>query len=84
MSQLKLGQTIQHNAKNCLVVRVIEHSTTLFEGDEGAFILDESYVQLKGEDGSVEFIPLVEEKKPFTKEEGCKIKGLEPVSWGKS
>jgi hypothetical protein len=80
--QLILGEVIKHENKPWRVVRIIEKSRTLFEPEQGEgapFILEESYVELKGPEGDINFIVLAEEKQPYTGP-SCPILGLSPVT----
>lgn len=84
MSQYELGKTITVLEKPYLVVRLIEKSSTLFEDPKGdCFIITESYAQLRGPDGEVEFVVFYEQQQPCEKPAG-QIPGLEPVIWRKS
>jgi len=78
--QLTLGNTITHKGRQYRVVRVIDHSQTLFEEEDGkTFVEDTSYLELKGEDGDVDFIFLVQAVKPYEGPSSV-IKGLAPFN----
>lgn len=80
--QLELGKVTTYKEREWLVVRVVERSSTLFElPKEGVFVIEESFVQLKDRDGNVEFIILLEERKPFEKQ--SQIPALEVEPWRK-
>lgn len=81
MSDYAIGTTVKHKEEDYRVVRIIGASTSLFEDDKGAYIQVESYVELKGTDGSIDFVTLEMERKPY---EGgpSMIKGLSPINWG--
>lgn len=84
-SPVELGSLLQHNGRECLVVRIVE-SSTLFEDPETGkcSIVEEQYAELRTADGQVEFMPpvkcLVHE---FTKPETVKIKGVNSNVWRK-
>jgi len=78
MLNAKLGDVIEHNAQPFRIVRIIMNSTTLYEPEVGeTYVVEESYLELKGADGAVEFISLREEEKPFTGPSSL-IRALEP------
>jgi hypothetical protein len=76
-----LGQEIERDDKKFLVVRIIEKSLVLFEEPSGVmYTLEESYVELRGAQGEVEFVVLFENMQPFTNKKST-IKGLDPLTW---
>jgi hypothetical protein len=78
-----IGSIVPHKNEAWRVVRIITKSETLFEPEDGrepAYVAVESYVELKGADGMIDFVVLSQEKKKY--EGGASIiKGLEPVLW---
>ncbi len=61
---------------------MVERSRTLVEPEDGAtpYVQVESYLQLKLADGTIDFIPLFQDKEPYEGLQG-RIKGLEPIQW---
>lgn len=53
---------------------------TLFEDDKEAFIIHESYMQLKGPNGEIDFIVHQSEKLPYSGDPSP-IKALSPLPW---
>ena len=80
MSEYQIGSTLQQKDKTWRIVRVVTHDTTLFEDEQGAYLITESYLQLKAEDGSIDHIVLESDKLKYDGAP-CRIKGLDPISW---
>ena len=81
MPEYPLGAIVTHKDEQYRVVRIIGQSTSLFESETGAYVQIESYVELKGSDGSIDFVSLEMVRVPY--EGGASvIKGLEPINWG--
>jgi hypothetical protein len=81
MSDYPIGGTIEHKNEQYRVVRIIGQSVSLFEDEKGTYLQTESYVELKGADGSIDFVSLTLERTPY--EGGSSIiKGLEPINFG--
>ena len=60
MSELKiaaeLGATLEYAGRPMRIVRIINHSLSLFQNDEGeATTVDESYLELRDAEGKIEF-----------------------------
>jgi hypothetical protein len=81
MSEYPIGVTIEHNGEQFRVVRIISNSITLFEDEKGCYLQTESYVELKGADGMIDFITLTRERTPYEGSPSI-IKGLEPINFG--
>lgn len=78
---IEIGQELQHNNQLGRVVRIIDRSITLFEEETGEqYLLDESYAELKLENGDVDFIILRTEKQTYSGP-SSQIKGLAPIPW---
>lgn len=76
-----LGQEIEWQGGKWLVVRLIQKSLALFEENDGSlFTVDESYAEIKGPHGELDFITLLEEIQPFTNKKST-IRALDPVAW---
>jgi len=72
-----------HNDKPFLVVGLID-SASLFETDEGGWErYEEKYAQIKGVDGSIEFITLTENTTQFSEKKSI-IKALPRQPWRKN
>lgn len=80
MSNYPIGSNVKHKEELWRVVRIIGQSTSLFEDETGAYVQIESYVELKGLDGSIDFISLEMERAPYAGSPSI-IKGLEPINW---
>ena len=80
MSEYQIGSTLVQKDKTWRIVRVIIRDTTLFEDDTGAYLVTESYLQLKSASGEIDHIVLESDK---IKYDGapCEIKGLDPITW---
>lgn len=76
-----LGETIVVGDVQYRVVRVVNKSLTLFQGAEGVYIIEESYLELKGSDGGIDFIELDRKKLAYTGPSST-IKALEPIQKG--
>lgn len=76
---IELGNHIQHKNRTWRVVRIIHNSETLFEPVLAeAYILSESYAELKAIDGDIDHISISFNKIPYS---GIKsnIRALEPI-----
>jgi hypothetical protein len=83
MSEYPIGVVVVHKDEQYRVVRIIGQSTSLFEDDKQVYLQIESYVELKGADGSIDFVTLEMERKAY--EGGPSIiKGLDPINWSGS
>ena len=79
--EMKLGDTVKHKDEPFRVIRIVEKSRTLFETDEGeSYVVEESYVELKGGTGDIEFITLYRTRLSYEGAESL-IKGQGPVLW---
>lgn len=80
-TQVALGAVVTHNGSPWRVVRIIHESLTLFEPEDGdAYIIRESYLELKSGNGGIDFISLFREKIPY-QGNPSQIRGLEPILW---
>ena len=80
-TQIQLGSILDRGNTPQRVVRIIHESLTLYEGEgETPFIIRESYAELKGADGGMDFLTLSREKLPYDGPQSL-IRGLEPISW---
>lgn len=66
MPSYTLGEEVLSGGKRFRVVRIITDSRTLCRNGEHDIEIRESYVQLRGEDGSPDFIVLEEDVFPYT------------------
>ena len=85
MSIPVLGETVQRGDQPYRVVRVIKESVTLYEPDEGTappYIVTESYIELKGADGNIEFEVVASVQTTYVGEPST-IKACTPISWRK-
>lgn len=82
MSDYPIGATVDHKDDKYRVVRIIVKSVSLHE-EEGkeTYLQTESYVELKGADGSIDFVSLTLEREPYVGPPST-IKGLSPINWG--
>ncbi len=80
MATTNLGDTVKVGDIHLRVVRVINKSLTLYEGPKRPYIVEESYLELKGSDGSIEFIQLDKQELPYTGASSV-IKALEPPNF---
>lgn len=84
MSQLeyKLGLEIQLEKEKYRIVRIIERSHSLHAEGDKEMVIDESYIELKGQSGEIEFVTLSSDKKPY---EGPKSTIAAPtaIPWNK-
>jgi hypothetical protein len=77
--QAELGSVIELKGKAYRIVRLVDRSFTLVQRSDGQeVIIEESYIQLKGADNSVEFVQLTKAERAY---EGLPqpIKPLEPI-----
>ncbi len=82
--ELTLGDLIKHKGNPARVVRIVSRSLTLFEPEDGTpYIMEESYVELKGSNGGIDFLMLTEERHTYDGPEHCPIRGLDPISVSK-
>jgi hypothetical protein len=81
MSDYTIGITLEHKGEQFRVVRIITNSITLFEDEKGVYLQIESYIELKGLDGSIDFITLTRERNPYEGPTSI-AKGLEPINLG--
>lgn len=81
MLEYPIGATVEHHKEQWRVVRIIGSSVTLFEDDTQAYLQTESYVELKGADGSIDFVSLTMERTPYEGPTSV-VKGLEPINFG--
>lgn len=81
MSIPVLGETVTRGDQPYRVIRVIKESSTLYEPEEGeSYTLTESYLELKGGDGNIEFEILNSVKTIYVGNPST-IKGCTPVKW---
>lgn len=80
MSEYQIGSELQQGDKTWRVIRIISNDQSLFEDESGAYIILESYLQLKDPDGVIDHIILNSEKLPYTGP-SSKIKALAPIPW---
>jgi hypothetical protein len=59
---------------------VIDKSISLFEDETSCYIVEEAYVELRGQNGETEFVTLIEKESPFTGKTSS-LKGLPTVPW---
>lgn len=78
--KVELGDTIPLKGQNWRVVRIIDHSLTLIEFEGKNFVVDEVYIELKGNDGSIDFIQVDKEQRPYEGQPSV-IRALEPVNY---
>ncbi len=81
--QAKLGDVIQYDGRPFRIVRVIDKSISLFEQPDGiCTVVEESYVELKGSDNSIEFLVINKQTRPY-EGEPQPIKALDPIIYVK-
>lgn len=83
VSEYQIGSTMQYKDREWRIVRVIYSDTTLFEDESGAYLIKESYLQLKSIDGEIDHYVLESEKLSYG-EPSHPIKGLNPIIWRRS
>jgi hypothetical protein len=79
-TSLQLGSEIERDGQTWRVVRLVIQEHSLFEDENGVYIVTETHAQLKGAEGQVDFMVLSSEKFPY---EGpaSTIKALAPIPW---
>lgn len=76
---VELGSQIKYKDNQALVVRKV-HSTSLYQEISGrCYTVDEEYLELQVEDGSIAFISLSCCQEPV--ENKSRIRGLDPQIW---
>lgn len=75
---IQLGETVKYKNMPFRIVRVVK-SISLLETESGVCsILDETYLELKGHNGEIDFLELTSEEKPYVGP-SCPIKALAPL-----
>ena len=82
MTAIELGDTIPFKGQQFRVIRIVDHSLTLYQHENRLSVVDEVYLELKGDDGSIDFLEVSKEERPYTGKLGV-IRGLEPSSFQK-
>jgi hypothetical protein len=83
MTQLVLGDTINYKGQAWRVVRMIFDDQTLFTESGQSYVIKESYVQIKNEDGDADFLVHKTEKLPYLGP-SSHILGLAALPWKES
>lgn len=78
LTPLELGQDLLWKDRVVRVVRIVRDDTSLFETKDSSYTIQESYAQVIGEDGIVDFIVFSSAKIPFIGPKS-KIKALQPI-----
>jgi hypothetical protein len=83
VSEYQIGSEVQHKDQRWRITRTIFQDVTLFEDETEAYLITESYVQLKNPLGEIDHIVMSSEKSPYNGPPSD-IKALTPLAWRKT
>lgn len=84
MSSYNLGQEFEHEGHLVKVIRIVHHEALMEDKNKQMSVITEDYLELKLENGTIDFLVLTSERKPFAPTEGqAVIKAPEPIVWRK-